>query len=498
MIKNKHQKSYSNSLIKGPREQNRLAVSDNFETRKRNLTQTIKLEKENKLFPSNQKNKTIEINSPNRDIMNISNNEKNKTFHIINRSDNKHNSKKVNPMTKYEDFRKGSYNCSFQINNKKDEIHLLQSLEKNKKKTKIKANYDIINDNTFNDDLLYNEGLGCSKKNIGFFTKKGRISDTVDKQNNQDSYLYIDNLMNLNDCCLLGIMDGHGTNGHFVSQYIKEQAKEFFQNKENYFRNKNEEISLENIQNRLQSKNFSLIRKFYKKTNNELPDTKFDTHFSGSTCNLVFKLGQTIICSNTGDSRSIIIKENKNKQNDNKTKNNNNNNNNIYSKKINDIFSKYEVEELSIDHKPENKEEKERILEKGGIVSQSENGKLDDGPYRVWVKGENYPGISMSRSLGDEVAESVGVISDPDFIVKNINDNYKYIVSGSDGLFEFMKNEDIMDIINPFFLVGDVEGACKELGKRAAEEWNKLTEERDDITFIILFIGNIHIKKETI
>ena len=498
MIKNKHQKSYSNSLIKGPREQNRLAVSDNFETRKRNLTQTIKLEKENKLFPSNQKIKTIEINSPNRDIMNISNNEKNKTFHIINRSDNKHNSKKVNPMTKYEDFRKGSYNCSFQINNKKDEIHLLQSLEKNKKKTKIKANYDIINDNTFNDDLLYNEGLGCSKKNIGFFTKKGRISDTVDKQNNQDSYLYIDNLMNLNDCCLLGIMDGHGTNGHFVSQYIKEQAKEFFQNKENYFKNKNEEISLENIQNRLQSKNFSLIRKFYKKTNNELPDTKFDTHFSGSTCNLVFKLGQTIICSNTGDSRSIIIKENKNKQNDNKTKNNNNNNNNIYSKKINDIFSKYEVEELSIDHKPENKEEKERILEKGGIVSQSENGKLDDGPYRVWVKGENYPGISMSRSLGDEVAESVGVISDPDFIVKNINDNYKYIVSGSDGLFEFMKNEDIMDIINPFFLVGDVEGACKELGKRAAEEWNKLTEERDDITFIILFIGNIHIKKETI
>ena len=498
MIKNKHQKSYSNSLIKGPREQNRLAVSDNFETRKRNLTQTIKLEKENKLFPSNQKNKTIEINSPNRDIMNISNNEKNKTFHIINRSDNKHNSKKVNPMTKYEDFRKGSYNCSFQINNKKDEIHLLQSLEKNKKKTKIKANYDIINDNTFNDDLLYNEGLGCSKKNIGFFTKKGRISDTIDKQNNQDSYLYIENLMNLNDCCLLGIMDGHGTNGHFVSQYIKEQAKEFFQNKENYFRNKNEEISLENIQNRLQSKNFSLIRKFYKKTNNELPDTKFDTHFSGSTCNLVFKLGQTIICSNTGDSRSIIIKENKNKQNDNKTKNNNNNNNNIYSKKINDIFSKYEVEELSIDHKPENKEEKERILEKGGIVSQSENGKLDDGPYRVWVKGENYPGISMSRSLGDEVAESVGVISDPDFIVKNINDNYKYIVTGSDGLFEFMKNEDIMDIINPFFLVGDVEGACKELGKRAAEEWNKLTEERDDITFIILFIGNIHIKKETI
>ena len=496
MNKNKHFKSHSNSLSKGEREQNRLTVSDNFETRKRNLTHIIKLEKDNKLFPSNPKNKTIEINSPNHDIINISNNEKNKTFNLTNRTNNKHNSKKVIPITKYEDFRKGSYNNSFQINNKKDEIHLLQSLEKNKNKIKIKANHNILNNDNNNDELLYDEGLGISSKKIGFFTRKGRISEKIDKQNNQDSYLFIDNLLNLNDCCLLGIMDGHGTNGHFVSQYIKEQAKEFFQNKENYFRNKNEEISLENIQNRLQSKNFSLIRKFYKKTNNELPDTKFDTHFSGSTCNLIFKLGKTIICSNTGDSRSIIIKENKNKQHQNN--NNNNNNNNIYSKRINDIFSKYEVEELSFDHKPENKEEKDRILEKGGIVSQSENGKLDDGPFRVWVKGENYPGISMSRSLGDEVAESVGVISDPDFIVKNINDNYKYIVSGSDGLFEFMKNEDIMDIINPFFLVGDVEGACKELGKRAAEEWDKLTEERDDITFIILFIGNIHIKKETI
>ena len=484
MNKYKHQKSFSNSLIKGQRDQNRLAVSDNFETRKRNLTQTIKLEKDHKIFPTNQKNKTIEINSSNHNMMNISNNEKSKTFHITNKTDNKQNSKKLYPISKYEDFRKSSYNNSHYISNKKDDIHLLQSLEKNKKKIKIKANYDIINDN----DLLFNEGLGLSKPNIGFYTKKGRISDTIDKQNNQDSYLYIENLMNLTDCCLLGIMDGHGTNGHFVSEYIKEQAKEFFQNKENYFKNKNEEISLENIQNRLQSKNFSLIRKFYKKTNNELPDTKFDTHFSGSTCNLIFKLGKTIICSNTGDSRSIIIKENKNKQND--TTNNN--------KKINDIFSKYEVEELSFDHKPENKEEKERIIQKGGIVCQSENGKLDDGPYRVWVKGENYPGISMSRSLGDEVAESVGVISDPDFIVKNINDNYKYIVTGSDGLFEFMKNEDIMDIINPYFLVGDVEGACKELGKRAIEEWDKLTEERDDITFIILFIGGVHVKKETI
>lgn len=35
------------------------------------------------------------------------------------------------------------------------------------------------------------------------------------------------------------------------------------------------------------------------------------------------------------------------------------------------------------------------------------------GPYRVWLKTENYPGLAMSRSIGDFVAASVGVICEP-------------------------------------------------------------------------------------
>ena len=33
---------------------------------------------------------------------------------------------------------------------------------------------------------------------------------------------------------------------------------------------------------------------------------------------------------------------------------------------------------------------------------------------RVWLSEEDYPGLAMSRSLGDSVAESVGVIATPD------------------------------------------------------------------------------------
>jgi len=68
---------------------------------------------------------------------------------------------------------------------------------------------------------------------------------------------------------------------------------------------------------------------------------------------------------------------------------------------------------LSRDHKPNIEEEKIRIEKKGGKVEKFiENGKRI-GPYRVWKKNEAYPGLAMSRSLGDLVASKIGVISVP-------------------------------------------------------------------------------------
>lgn len=35
------------------------------------------------------------------------------------------------------------------------------------------------------------------------------------------------------------------------------------------------------------------------------------------------------------------------------------------------------------------------------------------GPARVWLKNEQYPGLAMSRSIGDACAHSVGVSALP-------------------------------------------------------------------------------------
>ncbi len=38
---------------------------------------------------------------------------------------------------------------------------------------------------------------------------------------------------------------------------------------------------------------------------------------------------------------------------------------------------------------------------------------IKSGPYRVWLKTQNYPGLAMSRSIGDLVAGSIGVTCEP-------------------------------------------------------------------------------------
>jgi serine/threonine protein phosphatase PrpC len=69
---------------------------------------------------------------------------------------------------------------------------------------------------------------------------------------------------------------------------------------------------------------------------------------------------------------------------------------------------------LTLDQKPNHEDELQRIKQAGGVVQKltdSAGHKL--GPYRVWKPGTTLPGLAMSRSIGDSLAKSVGVIGTP-------------------------------------------------------------------------------------
>ena len=104
------------------------------------------------------------------------------------------------------------------------------------------------------------------------------------------------------------------------------------------------------------------------------------------------------------------------------------------------------------------------------------------------MRNENYPGLAMSRSIGDMIASSVGVICDPGKIQFNfkilfifleileyeVRDYTRYIVIASDGIWEFLDNNRVMTVVNSFYNKNDPEGACNALIKEATQWWEKV------------------------
>ena len=58
----------------------------------------------------------------------------------------------------------------------------------------------------------------------------------------------------------------------------------------------------------------------------------------------------------------------------------------------------------------------------------------------------------MSRSLGDLVAASVGVSPEPEVLSFDLQPDDKFIIIASDGVWEFLSNEDVMHLMIPYFL----------------------------------------------
>ena len=131
----------------------------------------------------------------------------------------------------------------------------------------------------------------------------------------------------------------------------------------------------------------------------------------------------------------------------------------------------------------------------GGIVSQC-NDLYDDGkeggPFRIWMKGCDYPGIAMSRSIGDKIAHSIGVINEPEIIQFNLDWLSKFIILGSDGVFQHLNNNEISDII---FEEKEIiwDNICKKIINKAIHKFIDNDEYVvDDITISLISINNSH------
>jgi serine/threonine protein phosphatase PrpC len=104
------------------------------------------------------------------------------------------------------------------------------------------------------------------------------------------------------------------------------------------------------------------------------------------------------------------------------------------------------------------------------------------------LKSEDIPGLAMSRSFGDLVAQKVGVNAVPELSNVRLGPRDKVIVIASDGVWEFLENIDVANIVYPFFLQKNAEGAAENLVRAAFKQWKKEESVIDDITCIVIFL----------
>jgi serine/threonine protein phosphatase PrpC len=265
---------------------------------------------------------------------------------------------------------------------------------------------------------------------------------------------------------MVGLILILGSSGHLISNTVKESLAESFSKREYY--DIDYEINCSRLYNKLSANSYSLIKSTFSKLDEEITNSKIDVKYSGSTANFILILEKRLLCVNCGDSRAIIIQKIEDK-------------NTAIAMKQNIISTEFDwtAIALSKDHKPDVEEEKARIITNNGRI---EKYKDNQGPFRVWLKNEETPGLAMSRSLGDSLAKTVGVISEPGkkFInIKEIkeceiNDNSLFVVIASDGIWEFLSNEEVSKIVMPYYIKNDINGALASLVEEAEQIWRQV------------------------
>ncbi|EGR31955.1 protein phosphatase 2c, putative [Ichthyophthirius multifiliis] len=271
---------------------------------------------------------------------------------------------------------------------------------------------------------------------------------------NQDTAILIPKILQEINIYQFSVCDGHGEYGHLVSQYIKNNFPKILYK---YLKENDTQITPDYIKNSILSAT--------KQTNQEIFQSNIDSYLSGSTFVSVFIHENKLYCSNAGDSRAIVGKQTKGASN-------------------------FFFQNISTDHKPNLEREKFRILKAGGRIQQQRDlSGQPIGPLRVWQFKNDIPGLAMTRSLGDKAAAIAGVICEPEIYEMDIQDEDKFIIVASDGVWEHLNDQFVTNIVGQFYNKGDCDLAAEKLMIESIKSWKKESFCRDDITCIVIFLN---------
>lgn len=314
---------------------------------------------------------------------------------------------------------------------------------------------------------------------FSFGTKAGMMTKHRWKTNQDETVINL-NLLSLDHLHFFAVCDGHGSNGHIIAKFIKQNLPK------KIVKHLGIEVTAGSKSQQEKLQRMAALAKEYPEkgvipkvlkaafldVENGLWRIPEDVRYSGSTCASVLIFGRKMYVANLGDSRVLMVR----KGND---------------------HSKREAEDsgykqLSKEHNLYDNEERQRVEISNGRIDyfRDKQGNAH-GPPRVWLKEEDQPGLAMTRCFGDQVAKTIGVLSTPEIQLFKLHRDDRCIVLASDGIWEYLSNEEVASIVYPFMINNNCQGASEQLILRASERWNSQQSSIiDDITCIVVFLTN--------
>lgn len=273
----------------------------------------------------------------------------------------------------------------------------------------------------------------------------------------QDSYNMIGLEVDNSSIRYIGVYDGHGERGKLASEFVAQTTTTYLINNKNAIKKWNTKETVTTV-----------FSDFYKKMQRQLLKNREFYDLSGSCAVSVLIVDKFLFVINLGDSRAVIGSKG--------------------------FDTKFAIQ-MSIDHKPNNIEEQERIVKTGGEVSNVKDGVY--GPHRVYKNnGESVPGLAVARSLGDLVGHECGISEIPQISFKVIDSQDEFIVIGSDGIFDVMNSVEIIGYV--FERLDEVgrERIAEEIVEECRKRWMVINKYKDE-TFMEKIMADSTINQNT-
>jgi len=334
-----------------------------------------------------------------------------------------------------------------------------------------------------------------------YMSQRGYYPDDSSKPN-QDSYTINPSFASRPSDILFGVFDGHGRDGDKCAHYVRDNLPSLLA-KAVINSRKRQTSSIDSLENSGKEMIQDAIIKSHIECNKRMhASQELDSTLSGTTSISVYLHGDRnrITVSNVGDSRAVIgRKAEKDNAPNGTTKSGS---------------SALKAFALSRDQTPYRRDERIRCRKAGarvlsldqieGLEPVDEEEELEDGaaemvlgeeideggdPPRIWSPNGDYPGTAFTRSIGDGIAEELGVTAEPEMLSRELTGEDKIIVLASDGVFEFLTNQSVVDICAKF---SDPLEACRAVVAESYELWLQYELRTDDITMICIFIDDVN------